>query len=477
MSQEDFVRTRIIHLINPKTESLTTRPIYMNRALYSPLAGLLTVAASIPRDQYEVVLTDENIETIDFDLKADLVGISAMTSYVNRGYEIADQFRAKGVPVVMGGVHPSFMPQEALKHCDAVVIGEVELVIDRLLDDLKRGSMRGPYKSDTLHPMAGLPMPRYDLLKKNRYVNRTFVQTSRGCHQGCTFCAEPLMNGLKFRYRPVKEVIHEMENCGARTISINDADFFGTPERPKEVMRALKGRGIQWQAGVTSKLAQDDRMLELAAESGCTMLSIGFESISRATLKHVHKHVNRPETFADLVEKVHSYGIMVFGLFMFGFDGDDRSVFDETASFNINANYDACAYSVLTPYPGTLTWYEMKKANRIVSFDWTMYDQGHVVYRPEQMSGDELRVGQRAAYSNFYSRSSIASRFPLRGKRHRAQWLIYNLFMRKASHTENIRSIAPPTAEPDVAPMPPILPIKHEWRTAVLEAASGPGPT
>ena len=277
--------TRIIHLINPKTDSLTTRPLYMNRALYSPLAGLLAVAAAIPRDQYEVVLTDENIENIDFDLKADLVGISAMTSYVNRGYEIADQFRAKGIAVVMGGVHPSFMPQEALKHCNAVVIGEVELVIDKLLDDLKQGSMRGTYKSNTLHPMVGMPMPRYDLLKKNRYVNRTFVQTSRGCHQGCTFCAEPLMNGLKFRYRPVDEVIHEIENCGARTISINDADFFGTPERPKEVMRALKGRGIQWQAGVTSKLAQEDSMLELAAESGCTMLSIGFESISARRLK------------------------------------------------------------------------------------------------------------------------------------------------------------------------------------------------
>jgi len=165
VSQENFVRTSIIHLINPKTDSLTTRPLYMNRALYSPLAGLLAVAASIPRDQYEVVLTDENIETIDFDLKADLVGISAMTSYVHRGYEIAGQFRAKGVPVVMGGVHSSFMPEEALKHCDAVVIGEVELVIDKLLDDLKQGSMRGTYKSDTLHPMVGMPMPRYDLLK------------------------------------------------------------------------------------------------------------------------------------------------------------------------------------------------------------------------------------------------------------------------------------------------------------------------
>jgi len=134
--------------------------------LHAPLAGLLAVAASIPRDQYEVVLTDENIETIDFDLKADLVGISAMTSYVNRGYEIADQFRLQGVPVVMGGVHPSFMPQEALKHCDAVVIGEVELVIERLLDDFRHGSMRGTYKSDKLHPMVGMPMPRYDLLKK-----------------------------------------------------------------------------------------------------------------------------------------------------------------------------------------------------------------------------------------------------------------------------------------------------------------------
>src|SRR5579863_826300 len=470
------MRTRVIHLINPKTDSLTTRPIYFNRALYSPLAGLLAVAACIPRGRYEVVLTDENIETVDFDLDADLVGISAMTSYVNRGYEIADAFRAKGVPVVMGGVHPSFMAKEAMTHCDAVVIGEAELVMDKLLDNLEQGQMRGTYRSKGLHTMVGLPMPRYDLLKKNRYVNTTFVQTSRGCHTGCTFCAEPLMNGLKFRYRPVDEVIAEMEACGSRTVSINDADFFGTPDRPKEVMRALKGRGIQWQAGVTSKLAQDDRMLELAAESGCTMLSIGFESISRATLQSVHKHVNRPETFAALVEKVHSYGIMVFGLFMFGFDGDDASVFDNTVNFNINAGFDACAFSALTPYPGTLTWYEMKKANRIVSFDWSMYDQGHVVYLPARMSADELRVGRGDAYESFYSASSIAGRFPLRGRRHRVQWLIYNLFMRKASPAEKNYSLATPTPEPADAPIPPILPLKLEWRTAVLEAAQGSGP-
>jgi radical SAM superfamily enzyme YgiQ (UPF0313 family) len=464
------MRHRVIHLINPKADSLTTRPLYLNRALYSPLAGLLAVASAIPRDRYEVVLTDENIESIDFDLKVDLVGISAMTCFVNRGYEIADAYRKRGVPVVMGGVHPSFMPQEALRHCDAVVIGEAELVLPKLLDDLERGDMCGPYKSDRLHPMENLPTPRYDLIKKHRYVNSTFVQTSRGCHQGCTFCAEPLMNGLKFRYRPVDEVMREVDNCGARIISINDADFFGTPERPKQVMRALKGRGVHWQAGVTSKLAQDDRMLELAAESGCTLLSIGFESISRKTLESVHKHVNRPETFAALVEKVHSYGIMVFGLFMFGFDGDDPSVFEETARFNIGANYDACAYSVLTPYPGTLTWYEMKKANRIVSFDWSKYDQGNVVYRPAGMSSDELRLGQIFAYETFYRPSSIMRRFPVRGGRNRLQWSIYNFFMKKGSATERKATIAEPTEAPEMAPMPPILPIKREWRQAVLEA-------
>jgi radical SAM superfamily enzyme YgiQ (UPF0313 family) len=468
------MRHRVIHLINPKTDSLTTRPLYLNRALYSPLAGLLAVAGAIPRDRYEVVLTDENIESIDFDLEADLVGISAMTCYVNRGYEIADAFRARGVPVVMGGVHPSFMPWEALQHCDAVVIGEVELVLERLLDDLERGQMRGTYKADRLFPMDQLPLPRYDLLKKHRYVNRTFVQTSRGCHQGCTFCAEPLMNGLKFRFRPVDEVIREVEMCGSRMIALNDADFFGTREHPTNVMRALKGRGIRWQAGVTSKLAQDDAMLELAAESGCTLLSIGFESITRSTLTSVHKHINRPETFASLVEKVHSYGIMVFGLFMFGFDGDDASVFETTARFNIEADYDACAYSALTPYPGTLTWYEMKKADRIVSYDWSKYDQANVVFRPAKMTPDQLRLGHDAAYDTFYAPSSILRRFPLRGGRSRLQWSIYNLFMKRGAATDRKYALPEPTPAPDVAPMPPILPLKREWRQAVLEASGAP---
>lgn len=180
------MRTGVIHLINPGAESLTTRPLIMNRALYSPLAGLLAVAALIPRDRYEVVLTDENIEAMDFDLKADMVGISAMTAYVNRGYEIADAFGQRGVPVVMGGGHPSFMAAEALAHADAVVEGEAELVMARLLADLEKGEMRGIYKADRLCATTAMPMPRYDLIKQNRYVKRAFSQTSRGCHGSVT---------------------------------------------------------------------------------------------------------------------------------------------------------------------------------------------------------------------------------------------------------------------------------------------------
>lgn len=445
--------------------------MYFNRALYSPLAGLLAVATLIPEDQYEVVLTDENIEPIDFDLKADLVGISAMTSYVKRGYEIADDFRGRGIPVIMGGVHPSFMPMEALDHADAVVVGEAELVMGTVLDDLKQGNVKGIYQANKLHAMVDMPLPRYDLLKSKRYVNKTFIQTSRGCHHACTFCAEHMMYGLRFRYRPIDEVVREVESCGERTVALNDADFFGHRNRAAELMRALKGRGFRWQAGVNSRNALDDELLELAAESGCYMLSIGFESISREALKNVHKYQNRPETFQALVEKLHSYGILVFGLFMFGFDQDDDSVFEETAKHNIDSSYDVCAYSVFTPYPGTLAWYEMLKEKRIVSYDWDKYDQGHIVYRPMNLTPEELREGHMAAYKKFYSFPSILRRFPTNSSRSKFYWSTYNLFFRKGEVTGRFieNAIAEPTEGPKHLAQPPLMPERKDWQKLVLE--------
>jgi len=370
----------------------------------------------------------------------------------------------------MGGVHPSFMPSEALEHADAVVVGEVEPVMPKILDDLESGSLKGIYKSEQRHSMDEMSIPRYDLVKKSKYLNSTFIQTSRGCHHGCTFCAEQLLNGLRIRHRPVDEVIREIDMCGECHVSLNDADFFGHAKRAKAIMQQLKGRGIKWQAGVNSRVANNDELLELAAESGCYMLSIGFESISRNTLKSVHKHVNRPETFHALVEKIHSYGILVFGLFMFGFDGDDPSVFEETTRFNIEADYDACAYSVLTPYPGTLLWYDMLNHNRVVCYDWNKYDQGHIVYRPTNMDPQVLRDGHMMAYKRFYSLGSIARRFPYNSSRSRLHWCVYNYFFRKGEVTGRTikNAIASPTEVPCHMAVPPIMPVNREMRELVL---------
>ena len=465
------MRKGIIYLINPRATSFTNRPIYLNRALYSPLAGLLAVAALIPSENYEVVLTDENIEPIDFDLKADMIGISAMTAYVKRGYEIADAFRTRGIPVLMGGVHASFMPTEAMQHADAVVVGEAESVMPKVLDDLKHSALKGIYQSQKLHSLINLPMPRYDLVKRDRYVTKTFVQTSRGCHHGCTFCSEHLMNGLRFRFRPIEEVIREMEACGSRVIALNDADFFGSPERASRMMKALKNKNIRWQAGADSRNAFDDRLLELAAESGCYMLSIGFESTSRKALKSVHKYQNRPETFRQLVHKLHSHGILTFGLFMFGFDEDDLSVFEETVRFSIDAGLDVCAFSLLTPFPGTLTWFEMRKQKRIRSYDWNLYDQGHIVFQTKHLTTTQISEGYKEAYRRFYSLPSMLRRFPISGLRNRFYWAAYNLYFRKGvvQQISDAKIAAAPTGAPEHNARPPIMPVRSDYQKLVLE--------
>jgi radical SAM superfamily enzyme YgiQ (UPF0313 family) len=467
-----MARTRRIHLINPKADTVANRPLFFGKALFSPLAGLLAVSALIPEDEYEVVLTDENIEPIDFDLKADLVGITAMTSYVKRGYEIADAFRARGVPVVMGGVHVSYMPHEALKHADAVVVGEAELVMARVLDDLKADRLGGIYKSEALHSMAGMPLPRRNLMKRHRYINKGFIQTSRGCHHGCTFCAEPTMYGLRFRHRPVEELVAEIEQSEERVFLLNDADFFGTPKRAMDVMKAFRGRGIQWQAAVNSREAHDERLLELAAESGCLILSIGFESVSLKTLRSVHKCQNNPDDYRALVDKLHRHGIMAFGLFMFGFDGDEPSVFEETLKFNIDAGFDVCGYSVLTPHPGTINWFEMMRRGQIVSYDWDKYDQGHIVYEPAGLSKDQLSRGYLDTYDGFYSVPSMLRRFPYDGSRNRLYWIIYNAFLRKGgiATRDPGQMIAERTPRPEHAAVPPLIPQKAAWRDLVLDA-------
>ena len=465
---------RLIYLINPKADCFTSKPLVMGKVLYSPLAGLLQIASLFPEDGYELVLTDENIEPVDFDLAPDLVCISAMTSYAKRGYEIADSFRSRGVPVIMGGVHPSFMPHEALGHADAVCVGEAETVFPEILADLEGGRLQGIYKGEGVCDLANLAPPRMDLVKRRRYINSTFIQTSRGCPTACAFCAEHLMNGVKYRFRPVGDVVEEIRRSGDRSISINDVDVFSVKSRTKELLTAFKPLNIKWQGAVSCRLAHDEELLELAAESGCNMLSIGFESISSKNLASAHKRGNNPDTYARLIEKIHSYGIMVFGLFIFGFDSDVENTFTDTVNFAIDNDIDACGFSVMTPYPGTILFYRMLKEGRITSYDWDKYDQGYIVYKSRGLPPEKLWKGHKAAYERFYSYRSILKRFPYFRKRSKGMWSLMNLFFRKGE-VSGI-DVADPIVEDDTKlafmPSVPLLPINQGWREIIQSASA-----
>ncbi len=467
-------KTRLIYLINPKADCFTSKPLILNKVLYSPLAGLLQIASLFPREKYELVLTDENIEPVDFELKCDLVCISAMTSYVKRGYEIADSFRRRNIPVIMGGVHPSFMPLETLQHADAVCVGEAEPVFGRILSDLEDNCLNGIYKADTSCDLCSLPSPRIDLIKRNRYINKTFIQTARGCPTACAFCAEHLMNGVKYRFRPIDDVVEEIRSCGDKSISINDVDVFSVKGRTKELLTALRPLNIKWQGAVSCRLAHDEELLELAAESGCNMLSIGFESISRKNLKSAHKMGNNPDTYARLIEKIHSYGMMVFGLFIFGFDSDDEDSFPETIKFAIDNKIDACGFSVMTPYPGTILFYRMLQEKRITSFDWDKYDQGFIVYESRGLPPEKLWEGHQAAYRNFYSYKSMLKRYPYLGKRSKTMWLLMNMFFRRGE-VSGI-NVPEPIISDDTSlefmPSVPITPLKEEWRNLIANASA-----
>lgn len=426
----------VLHLVLPKEPGFLSQPVYFGKAVYSPVAAPLALGAVTPEDEWEMMLTDESIETVDYEKPCDLVAISIMTVYANRGYRIADEFRRRGIQVVIGGVHATFLPYEALEHADAVVVGEAEPVWEQVLEDAREGKLKGLYKAKEWYDVREMKPPRWDLLKRNKYFVANFVQTSRGCPHECHFCCEKGVNGNRYRFRPVKDVIEEMRALPDKEIGIYDADIFSKPVRAHKLLEAMVPLGKRWQGAVSSRLAEKDELLRIARKSGCYMLNIGFESLSSKSLSESNKGFNQPERYKALVKKIHSHGIMVLALCMFGFDSDDESVFEKTARFWMEAGADACAFSVLTPYPGTRIYHQLRAEGRITSYDWSRYDQSDVVFEPKKMSQETLRAGFGYAYETFYSWRSIMKRFPFSGGRAPLYWTVTNALMRKFNATE-----------------------------------------
>lgn len=399
-------------LINPTADEWRINPGEKPRKKtrifrYSMLSSLY-VAAAMP-SCVETTIVDEEVEPIDFDTDADLVGISFMTFNAPRAYEIADKFRhEKGKKVIVGGFHPSFLPEEALRHADAVCIGEAENNVPRMIEDFLGGRLQSVYKSGFVD-LNGLPIPPRNLIRKNSYSIVDTVQASRGCPHRCTFCSITSFFDHTFRSRPVDEVIEEIRPLGKYLLFMDD-NITTDADYAKELFTKMIPLGKRWFSQCSTRIAYDEQLLDLAGRSGCSGLFIGFESLSQDSLKGWNKSFNRSKDYEQAVRRIHARGIGICGAIVFGNDHDTTEIFPRTLEFLLKANIDGLQATILTPFPGTPLFQDMDNEGRITDKNWGHYDFRHVVFEPRRMSPGELIQGHDWVLSNFYSRRSVARR-------------------------------------------------------------------
>lgn len=385
------------------------------RVFKIPPLGLALLASLTP-EEFDVELIDENMEKLDF-IETDVVGISVMTSVANRAYKIADKYRAMGAKVILGGIHPSMLPKETIKHADSIVIGEADDIWPDVMNDFKQGKLKRIYKAKKFPNLSKSPFPRKDLFKRNKYFHFfNSIQTSRGCPFGCDFCSVSKFNGRIVRHRPVEDIIEEIKSTRGllkKYVFFADDNIAGDFSYAKRLFKALTPLNIRWVSQCSLPIAKDEKLLKLAAESGCKALFIGFESLSQKALKEVHKSY-KVEEYEGLIKKIHDYGILVEGSFIFGFDNDDKTVFKKTVDFCYKNDIEVAQFSFLTPYPGTELFNRFQKEKRILTYNWGLYDGIHVVFKPKNMTPQELLQNGIKAYQESYSTKSIFKRIVLR---------------------------------------------------------------
>lgn len=386
------------------------------RAFRLPPLSLAAVAATTPRD-IDVEIIDEAIEPIDNNCEADLVGITALTRLAPRAYEIADRFRKRGVKVVLGGLHPSAVPEEAIQYCDSVVIGEAEGIWEKLIKDFMKGDLKKFYKTAVFPNIAKIQPPRRELFKKERYLFTHLIQTTRGCPFNCSFCSVTKFFGGKFRTRAVECVINEIRSLKTKFVGFSDDNIFGNRIYAKNLFNALKHEGVIWMAQSSVNIADDPELLNLAARSGCKGLFIGLESMDNESLVQMHKGFLKPQKFADSVVRLHDRGIGVMGAFILGSDNEDTSIFHKTLEFVKRIKIDLAQFSILTPYPGTALYNKLLKESRIFNFDWLKYDCGNAVFKPLKMSAERLKEEVDKLWREFYRFDEILFRLIKLGKR------------------------------------------------------------
>jgi radical SAM superfamily enzyme YgiQ (UPF0313 family) len=370
---------------------------------------LTTLAALTPPD-IEVKITDENVEPIDFEEEVDLVGITGMVMHAPRAYQIAQRFRQRGIPVVMGGPHASSCPEEAKEHVDAVVMGEAEPIWKGLIEDLQKGCLKPFYKAETFHSMKGIPFPRLDLLRKEAYMTVNCVQTTRGCPHQCDFCHVTHFFGKTYRCRPVEEVIDEVRRLEGEFVVFIDDNIAGNRTYARELFTRLKPLKKKWASQASMTLTRDPELLRLAAESGCVSLFLGIESLSSENLKDVNKAFNQVKQFEEAVRALHDHDIMIVAGFIFGLDHDDEGVFEKTLRFCEGNRIELPSFFILTPLPGTTLYRRMESEGRLLHKDWAKYNGATVVFKPKLMTEETLQRGFNWVCKEAYSWGSIFKR-------------------------------------------------------------------
>jgi len=381
------------------------------RALhYAPLT-LTTLAALVPPAlNAEVQIYDETAGTLPPDLEADLVGITAITGTSSRAYKYAEHFRRRGITVVLGGVHPTLLPEEATRYADAVAVGLADTTWPAILEDFRRGRLRQIYTADTAAALAGRPPPRRELLNRRRYITLNTVEAIRGCNLECSFCVYPAAFGKAVVRRPVREVLAEIERLPGKEVLFPDVNLIADREYARQLFTGLIPLRRWWFGLATAAIGQDQEMIDIFRRSGCKGLLIGFESVAQESQKFVRKGVNRVGDYAILMRRLHDAGIAVNGCFAFGGDAEDRSIFARTVEAVDRLQIDLPRYSILTPFPATPFFAEMEAQGRIIERDWAMYDVEHCVFRPRRMRPEELEEGLEWAWRQTYSLPSLARR-------------------------------------------------------------------
>lgn len=404
-------------LINP-INAFTREVPFLTESLSPPL-GLGIVAALTPKD-WEVQLIDETFEDFVFT-DADLVGITALTSAVRRAYEISTVYRKHGIPVVLGGIHASMMPEEAMNYVDVVVIGEAEGVWHELLHDFEQGTLKKTYQKETGR-MFHSPVPRRDLFHKNYGLAN--IQTTRGCPFACDFCSVHIFNGPAYRFRPVEEVLDELEQIDHKRVFFVDDNIIGTSrfsiERAKQLFQGIIDRGIEkdWVCQASMNFADDEEVLRLASESGCRTVLLGIESETTEGLKLTNKKLNMrigTDHYAGVITRIHKYGISVIGAMIYGLDTDHPESLRARSEYLIGSEIDTHQANILTPLPGTELYKRLQKEGRLTATnypdDWDRYHCFDVVFEPKNMSAEVLKTAMIENWEKVWDKKLIYKKF------------------------------------------------------------------